>query len=328
MVYARDVGPSEEEFLEVFASMLRIRRVEEAIAERYTENEMRTPVHLCVGQEGVPVGVSQNLQRSDKVLSGHRSHGQYLAKGGNLRSMLAELYGREGGCSRGRGGSQHLIDLECGFLGSAPVLGSTLAIGVGVAWALRRASLDSVVVTFFGDAATEEGVFAESLDFAALKSLPVLFVCENNQYSVYTHLSDRQFKGRSIVEIGKAHGVQGHQADGNNILEVLSAGEQAIKKVKSGKPYLLELNTYRWLEHCGPNWDDDLGYRNKGELNRWIERCPIKIYEDYLHAEKNFTEQELSSIRTDIQEYVDLAFEKAAAARFPNENVLFEDIYA
>jgi pyruvate dehydrogenase E1 component alpha subunit len=289
---------------------------------------MRCPVHLSVGQEATAVGVCALLNKEDLVLSAHRSHAHYLAKGGDLVKMLGELYGKEIGCARGKGGSMHLFDLEAGLIAAVPIVGSTLPIGVGVAFGLQRLKTKGIVVIYFGDGATEEGVFAESLDFAALKSLPVLFVCENNQYSVYTHLNDRQFKGRSIIEIGKAHGVQGHQADGNNILDVLSAGEQAIKTVKSGKPYFLELNTYRWLEHCGPNSDDDLGYRNKGDLNRWIERCPIKTYEDYLHAEQNFTEQELSSIRSDIQKHVDSAFEKAAAARFPDENVLFEDIYA
>ena len=319
---------NENKWIEIYRKLYLIRYVELQISKKYSEQEMRCPVHLSVGQEATAVGVCAHLNKEDLVLSAHRSHAHYLAKGGDLLKMLGELYGKENGCARGKGGSMHLFDLEAGLIAAVPIVGSTLPIGVGVAFGLQRLKTKGIVVIYFGDGATEEGVFAESLDFAALKSLPVLFVCENNQYSVYTHLSDRQFKGRSIVEIGKAHGVQGHQADGNHILDVLSAGEHAIKIVKSGKPYLLELNTYRWLEHCGPNWDDELGYRNKGELKGWIERCPIKSYEGYLLAEQNFTEQELSSIRSDIQEQVDLAFERAAAANFPDENALFEDIYA
>ena len=159
-------GYENEILVRAFNQMLRIRRVEEEIARRYSEQEMRTPVHLCIGQEAVPVGVSLALQTDDKVLSGHRSHGHYLAKGGNLSAMVAEIYGRETGCSVGKGGSQHLIDVERGFLGSAPILGSTIAIAVGVSWALRRRSPSSVTVAYFGDAATEEGVFHESMSFA------------------------------------------------------------------------------------------------------------------------------------------------------------------
>jgi pyruvate dehydrogenase E1 component alpha subunit len=312
----------------VFSKMFLIRIVEEQISEKYVEQEMRCPIHLSIGQEANAVGVCAYLEKEDQVLSAHRSHAHYLAKGGDLVKMLAELHGKKIGCAGGKGGSMHLFDLDAGLIAAVPIVGSTLPIGVGVAFGMKRTERRGIVVIFFGDGATEEGVFAESLDFAALKSLPVLFVCENNQYSVYTHLQDRQFKGRSIVEIGKAHGVQGQEGDGNNILEVLSNAKKAIEIVRSGTPYLLEFNTYRWLEHCGPNWDDHLGYRKEGELDHWMERCPIKSYEDYLLNYQDFSEQELSKLRTEIQGDVQLAFQEAATATFPAHHALFEDVYA
>jgi len=214
---ALTVNDSRETAL--FRDMLRIRRVEEAIADRYPKGEMRTPVHLCVGQEATPVGVSEHLRMTDKVMSGHRSHGHYLAKGGNLSAMLAEIYGRDTGCSRGKGGSQHLVDVRCGFLGSAPILASTLSIGVGVAWALKRQGTDGVVVVYFGDGATEEGVFHESVSFATLHSLPVVFVCENNLYSTHSGPSVRQ-PPRPIADTALAHGIPGITCDGNDVLSV------------------------------------------------------------------------------------------------------------
>ena len=213
---------------------------------------MRCPVHLSIGQEATAVGVCINLGKEDQVLSAHRSHAHYLAKGGDLLKMLGELYGKEVGCARGKGGSMHLFDLEAGLIAAVPIVGSTLPIGVGIALGMRRMNRKGIVVIYFGDGASEEGVFAESLDFAALKQLPVLFVCENNQYSVYTHLNERQFTGRNIVEIARAHGVEGEKGDGNDINKVISKAKRAIEQIKKdSKPFLLEFDTYRWLEHCG-----------------------------------------------------------------------------
>ena len=176
----------------LYREMVRIRIVEESIAEHYPEQEMRCPVHFSIGQEAVAVGVCVHLDPSDHVFSNHRSHGHYLAKGGDLKAMVAEIYGKEAGCSRGFGGSMHLLDLKHGFLGAAPIVGSTIPIAVGSALTATVKEEDRVTVVFLGDGATEEGVFSESLNFAALKQLPVVFVCENNLYSVYSPLSVSQ----------------------------------------------------------------------------------------------------------------------------------------
>ena len=177
--------------------MLRIRMVEETISRRYSEWKMRCPVHLSIGQEAPAVGVMENLKKEDKIVTAHRSHAHYLAKGGNLNSMIAELYGKETGCAKGKGGSMHLIDLKAGVTAAVPIVGSTIPIGVGLSWSIKLERKKNIVVIFFGDGATEEGVFQESLDFASLHNLPVLFVCENNEFSVYSHLSKRQSKKRN-----------------------------------------------------------------------------------------------------------------------------------
>ena len=181
---------------QLYYQMLRIRMVEEAIADLYAQQDMRCPIHLCIGQEAVAVGVCAALAADDYVLSGHRSHGHYLAKGGNLPAMLAEFYGKVTGCCQGKGGSMHLVDLAAGFLGAVPIVGSTMPIAVGTALASVMRGESRVTAVFFGEGATEEGVFHESLNFAALQKLPVVFVCENNLYSVYSPLAVRQPAGR------------------------------------------------------------------------------------------------------------------------------------
>src|SRR5574341_1329612 len=211
----------------LFYEMLRIRMVEEKIAELYPEQEMRCPVHFCIGQEAVAVGMCAALFREDYVMSGHRSHGHYLAKGGDLKAMMAELYGKVTGCSQGKGGSMHLVDLSAGFLGATPIVGSTIPISVGTALGSMMRGERRVTAIFFGDASPETGVFHESLNFAALKGLPVIFVCENNLYSTASPLSVRQPEGREIFWLAKAHGVESYQGDGNDVIEVYTMAAQA-----------------------------------------------------------------------------------------------------
>lgn len=315
--------------LRLLTGMLRIRRIEEAVASRYAEQEMRCPVHLSVGQEATAVGVSARLSGTDLVLSAHRSHAHYLAKGGDLAAMLGELYGKETGCAKGRGGSMHLFDLEAGVIAAVPIVGSSLPIGVGVAWGIRTKGLEDVVVIYLGDGATEEGAFAESLDFASLKGLPVLFVCENNQYSVYTSLHERQSARRSICQVAEAHGVTALQGDGNNVEEVFSLAGRAIEHIMTHKePFLLELSTYRWLEHCGSISDDHLGYRPDGELAGWLERCPIAMQRDSLLQASLLTEEKLAAMEIEICREIEAGFRSAKAGDFPAASELFKHVYA
>ncbi len=314
--------------LEMLESAIRIRFAENEIVRRYPEQKMRCPTHLCIGQEGPPVAVSQHLYKSDYVFSAHRSHGHYLAKSGNLSSMIAEIYGKKTGCARGKGGSQHLIDLDCGFMGSAPILASTISVGVGVAWAVKRRKEKKLVVIYFGDGATEEGTFHEAMNFAGVNSLPVLFVCENNLYSVHSTLEVRQPSSRSIWEIGKIHGVVGMAADGNNIDESWRVAGDAVTQIRAGGgPVIVEFSTYRWKEHCGPNEDESLGYRTSEEVLDWKERDPVACYEKVLVADGILSSSQLKKIRTRVQTEVDEAFAFAESSDFPADNELSDFVY-
>ena len=250
---------NEKMSIALFSSMLRIRRVEQKIAEYYSDQEMRCPVHLSVGQEATAVGACSALAAKDIICSTHRSHAHYLAKGGDLQAMLAEIYGRATGCCGGRGGSMHLFDKEAGVLASVPIVGSTIPIGVGAALTFVQLGSPRVSLIFLGDAATEEGVFHESMNFASLHNLPVIFFIENNLYSVYTSLKERQPK-RPLTAYAQAHVMRATEVNGNDVLAVRSVTEEFVGEARLGKgPGLIVAETYRWLEHCGPNYDNDLG---------------------------------------------------------------------
>jgi TPP-dependent pyruvate/acetoin dehydrogenase alpha subunit len=314
--------------LKAYRDMLRIRLLEDAIAMHYSEWEMRCPVHLCTGQEAIPVGVSAWLGVDDLVFSSHRSHGHYLAKGGDLKALVAELYGRVTGCARGKGGSQHLVDLGCGFMGSAPILASTMSVGVGAAWAKQRRAEDGIVVVYFGDGATEEGAFHESLHFAALHKTPVLFVCENNLYSVQASLPERQAPNRTIADLASAHGMTGVGEDGNDVEAVHRIAGEVITQIRQGKgPALIEFETYRFKEHVGPNDDLNLGYRSHEEWASWKERCPVEMLASRLMDAGGASEDELQKMQFDLQAEVDDAFAFAKASPFPGGEELMEHVY-
>lgn len=313
----------------LYQQMLRIRMVEEKIAELYPQQEMRCPVHLCIGQEAVAAGVCANLSCEDYVLSNHRSHGHYLAKGGSLKAMVAEIYGKVTGCSMGKGGSMHLVDLSVGFLGAAPIVGSTIPIAVGTALGSSMRDEERVTVVFFGEGATEEGVFHESLNFAALKNLPVVFVCENNLYSVYSPLSVRQPGGRDVLRLAEGHGVEGKRGDGTNVVEVYTLAEQAIRQARrGGGPTLLEFETYRWREHCGPNYDNDQGYRTESEFQKWKRRCPIDGLERQLLKDGILCDQDVGCIVKELEAEIDQSVEFGQDSSFPEEHLLLEHVYA
>lgn len=269
-----DLGPDAR----VVRDMLRIRCVEEVVADLYRdEQEMRTPTHFSIGQEATAVGMCAATRPDDLVYAGHRSHAPYLAKGGDLRAMIAELYGKETGCARGRGGSIHLVDRAVGFAGSAAILGEMISVAVGAAWSFALSGQSRVALTFFGDGATEEGVFHESVNFAAVHRVPVVFVCENNLYSISSPLGQRQPAGTTITGRVAAYGVWSRAVDGNDVFAVRAAAREAVRRCRDGVgPAFLELHTYRWREHVGPGWDHDHGYRSKEEIDWWVARCPIR----------------------------------------------------
>lgn len=301
--------------------MLRIRMIEEAIVKKYSEQKMRCPVHLSIGQEAVAVGISELMDKDDIVFSNHRAHAHYLAKNGNLKSMLAEIYGKETGCSFGRGGSMHLIDEANGFLGSIPIVGGSIPIAVGSAFSTYLNKGNEITTIFFGDGATEEGVYSESLNFSSLKGLPILFVCENNFYSVYSPLGVRQSPKRSLIKLAEAHGIPSKRGDGNDVLEVYRLGKWAIETIRSKKtPVFLEFTTYRHKEHCGPNDDDHLNYRDKKEVEYFLNNCPIKKFESQI--------SNLNEITTKISNEISEAFDFAENSNYPSYDPLKEKIYA
>jgi pyruvate dehydrogenase E1 component alpha subunit len=303
----------------LYREVLRIRLVEEKIVELYPEQEMRCPVHLSIGQEAVPVGISAHLRRDDQVMSGHRSHAHYLAKGGSLRAMYAEFYGKATGCASGRGGSMHLVDLEAGFLGSVPIVGATIPIGVGAAWAGRMRRNDRVYVVYFGEGATEEGVFYEAINFASLKKLSVLFVCENNLYSVYSPMSVRQPEGVPVYEKARAHGVPVRYGNGNDVMDVHRIADEAVNFVRGGHgPMFLEFETYRWREHCGPNFDNSLGYRTEAEFEIWRRQCPLDTFEAQLVGSGAISDGEIAAMRREIQSEIEDAVAFAKQSPYPD----------
>jgi len=309
--------------------MLRVRAVEEKIAELYPEQQMRCPVHLSVGQEAVAVGVCAALESEDYAFSTHRSHAHYLAKGGSLKAMLGELYGRVTGCCQGKGGSMHLIDRSVGFLGAVPIVGSTIPIGVGAAFGTLLRKERRVTIVFLGDGATEEGVFHEAVNFAVLKRLPVVFVCENNFFSVYSSLAVRQPSAREIYELARGYGLESHQGDGNDVEAVYELTKTIVEKTRAGcGPVFLEFKTYRWREHCGPYYDNHLGYRSEQEFEEWKARCPIARLKQRLLERGLVTQQDLDRVEAALADEVEEAVAFAKSSPFPEPRLLGDHLYA
>lgn len=314
--------------IEILRKMKLIRAVEEAIAARYKEWKMRCPTHLCTGQEAISAAAGTALRKDDFVVSTHRAHGHYLAKGGDLNKMIAEIYGKASGCSSGKGGSMHLIDLSVNFMGSTAIVGGTIPVGVGLGLSIALRGSDQVSCVFFGDAAVEEGVFYESVNFAVLKKLPVLFICENNLYSVYSPLGVRQPKGRSITEMVRAIGCPSEEADGNDATEVYQKIDLALEAVRRQEhPYFLEFSTYRWREHCGPNFDNDIGYRTEEEYLFWRKKDPICLLESSLLEQSLLSRQEIEKMQEDIEGMVDAAFDFAEKSPFPEPKEIITEVY-
>jgi TPP-dependent pyruvate/acetoin dehydrogenase alpha subunit len=317
------------ETTKLYHQMLRIRAIEEAIATLYAEQQMRCPVHLSIGQEAAAVGACAAVEKTDYAMSGHRSHAHYLAKGGSLRAMMAEIYGKATGCCGGKGGSMHLVDLEAGFLGAVPIVGSTIPIAVGTAFASQMRGESRVTLSFFGEGATEEGVFHESINFASLKKLPVVFVCENNLYSVYTPMSVRQPAHREVFQQANGHGVEAHQADGNSVEEVFRLTQSAVAKARAGGgPTFLELMTYRWREHCGPNYDNNIGYRTEQEYESWKAQCPLARLRTQLLAKKLMSEADETRWQAELAREIEDAVAFAKSSPFPPCSAMTEHLFA
>ena len=312
--------------ISIFKMMLKIRLAEETIAEKYSEQKMRCPTHLCIGQEAVSAAVGYALNKSDYAVSTHRSHGHYLGKGGDLNQMIAEIYGKETGCSKGYGGSMHLVDKSVGFMGSTAIVGNSIPVGTGLALSSKIKNDGRKSFIFFGDGAVEQGVFFESINFAIVKKIPAIFVCENNFYSVYSSLRERQPENRKNYKMARAIGIKSFFSSGNDALKCYENLKKAIQYVEKYKrPVFIEFLTYRQIEHCGPNIDDHLNYRSSKEINFWKLKDPLT------QASKSLSKKNNQLIKLEEKKCLSKiykAFKFAKNSPKPLKKSIYEDIYA
>ncbi|MEW6658110.1 MAG: thiamine pyrophosphate-dependent dehydrogenase E1 component subunit alpha [Thermodesulfobacteriota bacterium] len=311
-----------EILINLFHEMLRIHKVQLRIESLYHLDEMKTPIHLCIGQEAVAVGVCAHLRKDDYITSNHRGHGHFLAKGGDLKAMIAELYCKETGCSKGRGGSMHLVDVAVGHFGSSSIVSGGIPIGTGLGFAIKRQKQQRVSVIFFSDGAADEGVLYESVNFAILKELPVIFVYENNQFSVCSHISSRQW-GELIFHAIPREKMFTQIVDGNSIMDVFEVAKIAVDRARQDQgPSLIECKTYRMRGHAGSGSDAKLGYRTAEEIAAWEAKCPVTLFRHQLLSEQVLTEQEIAEMDRDIEAEIEAAFRFAQESALPREEDL------
>lgn len=306
----------------MFRSLCRIRRVEEEIARIYPTNKIKSPVHLSIGQEAVSLGVCEALHPEDVVFGTYRSHALYLAKGGNLKKMIAELYGKATGCCKGKGGSMHLADLGAGIMGTSAIVATAIPHAVGYAYGLQVQKKEVLTCVFFGDGATEEGAFYESLNFAALKKTPVLFICENNGYAVHSKREARQAV-LNIAEKVSAFGIPAQTLEGSDVSAVYGVAADAVSAIRGGKgPQFIEFMTYRWQEHVGPQQDYASGYRGIEEAQVWFDKDPLK------NAARDLSPELCLKIENEIKEEIKEAFQFAEDSPLPDSEQLFTDLFS
>lgn len=321
--------PTKSLLLKMYRTMLLIRRFEETIAAilRQPEKEIKTPCHLYIGQEAVAVGVCAALKKTDYVFGAHRSHGCYLAKGGDLNSLAAEIFCRSTGCSHGKGGSMHLASPEVGLMGTSAIVAGSIPLAVGTALASKIRKDKRVSVAFFGDGATNEGVFYESLNLASLYKLPIIFVCENNLYSAHLPIS-QCLANINISQTAKNFKMPSYRIDGTDVIKVYQTAMQAVKRARRSQgPTFLECLTYRWLGHVGPNDDIDKGLRSRAELDKWLKKCPIKKLEKYLLKTKLLSTVKTKQSKEKIDQQIDQAITFAKKSPAPSAKELSKDVF-
>lgn len=302
--------------------------VEESISKKYSEQKMRCPVHLSIGQEIAPSILSLFSEEKDKCISTHRCHAHYLSKGGNLNKMIAEIYGKKTGCSKGYGGSMHLIDIKKGFMGTSAIVGSSIPLSIGMGLNIKLKGSDNISIAYFGEGAREEGAFIESINLAIIKKLPVLFFCENNYYSVYTSIDQRQPKKASYYKILSNLGMKAFYSRGKNINDLYVKIKNAYNFVKKKRlPCYIEIDCYRNVEHCGPYNDDHLGYRNKQDFKKWQNIDLINNLEKYILKNKKNNLNKIKKIRENNKNKIDKAFYFADKSTKPTPSDAFLNLY-
>lgn len=313
---------------EMYWQMLRIRRVQERIESLYLEDNMRTPIHLCIGQEAIAAGVSQALRKDDYISSNHRSHGHYLAKGGNLREMLAELHCKRTGCSRGVGGSMHLIDTRVGILGCSSIVGGGIPLGVGMALAAKMRGEDLVTVVYFGDGAADEGTLYESVNFAMLKKLPVIFVLENNKWAVCSPVESRQPDINIFLKNDKQALLRTARIDGNDADSVYETAMACVERARMGEgPSFIECDTYRIIGHAGCKSQEPKGYRDECEIDAWAKKCPLSRMEMTLLQSCQMTTTERDAWEDEIAVEIDEAMAFAEQSPLPTADDLNKHLF-
>ena len=325
----RTSGPvlDAEDQRDMLRTMLRIRRFEERLATLFKRGELPGFVHLYLGEEAVATGVCSALRPSDRITSTHRGHGHVIAKGAQVDKMMAELFGRVDGYCRGKGGSMHTVDFSLGIIGTNGIVGGGIPIGTGSAWGDKQLGRDNVTVVFFGDGASNQGVFFESMNLAKIWSLPVIFVCENNGYTEWT-ATEKLTAGR-IADRGQPMGIPGVQVDGNDVLAVRAAVEQAVERGRAGEgPTLIEALTYRWHGH---NEGEEVfagNYRPEAEQESWRKRDPIKAYAERLIAAGVLDQAGYDALDAEETGAVEEAVAFAKASPFPDAEEALDHLYA
>lgn len=315
--------------LDLFYKMYRIRVIEEAVAARYHEDEMKTPIHLAIGQEATAVGSAALLSIQDPVYCSHRTHGVYLAKGGDLNAMFAEFHCKLTGCTGSRGGSMHLMDKSVGMLGSSAIVAGAIPIATGFALSQQMRNDDHLTVIYLGDAGVEEGVAWESMNFAVLKKLPIIYFCENNFYSVCSPLHYRQPEHIKIHKKAEGFGLRSECIDGNNVLAVYEATQRAITHIKNGEgPAFIEAITYRWLGHHGSEEDAHIGYRTPEEVNDWKLRDPVAMTKQVLIEDFAVDLAVFDEFKTQIDQEISDAFAFALNSPRPTQADLMNYVYS
>ncbi len=322
-----DLAVSPSSLVDLLQKMVLIRRFEEKIVEVYPVQDMKSPVHLYIGEEAVAAGVCAHLTREDYIFTTHRSHGHCLAKGVDPARLYAEFYGRVTGCCKGKGGSMHPADPERGVLGTSAIVGGVIPLAVGTALKSYLCKDGRVSVAFFGDGASDEGAFHESMNFASLRKLPVVFVCENNFYATNSPLSARQPHDQ-IYKRAEGYAMPGLQANGNDVLEVYGKAKWAVDRARRGEgPTLLECRTYRWKGHVGPDCDYEKGCRPKEELEGWMEKCPIEAFKSRLLEKGILTEEAWRGLLEKIDRRLEAAIQSARQSPFPSPAEAGKDVY-
>jgi len=313
--------------LKIYQQMLTIRRFEEKAIELFEHNLIRGNIHSCIGQEAVSVGVCLNLRPNDFMVNTHRGHGHCIAKGADLKLMMAELLGKSTGYCKGKGGSMHIADFEAGNLGANGIVGGGIPIAVGAGISIQNRATDQVVACFFGDGASNQGAFHEGLNLAAIWRLPVIFVCENNLYALSTSIREA-IAISHISDRAVAYGIPGVSIDGNDVVEVYLKTKEAAERATQGEgPTLLECVTYRFFGHFSGDPGRGMTYRPKEEMDQWLDRCPIKRFKERLIQEKMMTQEIERKIEAGIKASIEEAVQFAKESPLPLPEEAFQDLF-